>query len=219
MRKLYKATNWTYLGHTKGFRRTRQGYTATAQSPKLVFVKPLQAQARALLSRPLLEEPYRNGAPKIMLRAEQMSSLPDFFREMADPRRAQGRRHPLPTVLAIAAGASLCGMRGYKAIAGWAKSLGPKARERFGCRRENGQRIVPSEFVIRNVLVRVDPLELDRALQRWNEAYGEDDESLAIDGKTMCNAIDEQGHQTHIMSAIGHQTHACYTQKKSAPCP
>jgi hypothetical protein len=40
----------------------------------------------------------------------------------------------MPTVLAIAAGASLCGMRGCKAITGWARSLGPKARARFGCR-------------------------------------------------------------------------------------
>ena len=166
---IYKAASWLYLGQTKGFRRTRQGYTTTARAPKLVFVKPLQAHAQALLSRPILEEPYRHGAPKIMLSAEQMYALPHFFRAIADPRRAQGRRHPLPTVLAIAAGASLCGMRGYKAIAGWAKSLGPKARERFGCRRENGQRIVPSEFVIRNVLVRVDPLELDRALGDFRE--------------------------------------------------
>jgi len=215
---VYKAANWSYLGQTKGFRRTRQGYSTTARSPKLVFVKPLQAHARALLSRPILEKSYRNGEPKIMLRAEQMYALPHFFRAIADPRRAQGRRHPLPTVLAIASGASLCGMRGYKAIAGWAKSLGPKARERFGCRRENGRRVVPSEYVIRDVLVRVDPVELDAALQHWNEAYGEDDESLAIDGKTMCNAIDEAGQQTHIMSVVGHQTNTCYTQKKSAPC-
>ena len=190
---VYKAANWSYLGHTKGFRRTRQGYTATARSPKLVFVKPLQAHARALLSRPILEEPYRHGVPKIRLRAEQMYCLPDFFRNLADPRRAQGRRHPLPTILAIAAGASLCGIHGYKAIAGWAQSLGTKARERFGCRREKGRRVVPSEYVIRDVLVRIDPVALDRALQRWNEIYGEDDESLAIGGKTLCHAIDEQG--------------------------
>jgi hypothetical protein len=25
----------------------------------------------------------------------------------------------------------------------------------------------------------------------------------------MCNAIDDQGYQTHIMSAIGHQTKTC----------
>jgi len=47
-------------------------------------------------------------------------------------RRAQGRRHALCTVLAIAAGAILCGMRGHKAIADWAQSLGPKARQRYG---------------------------------------------------------------------------------------
>ena len=52
------------------------------------------------------------------------------------------------------------------------------------------------------------------ALQNWNETHGEKDESLAIDGKVMRNAIDEQGYQTHIMSAIGHQTKNCYTQKK-----
>lgn len=149
-----------------------------------------------------------------MLQAEHMQSLPYFFSDIPDPRRAQGRRHRLSTVLAIAAGAILCGMRGYRAISDWANSLGPKARERFRCRRENGRSIVPSEFVIRDVLVRVDPIHLDRALQRWNETYGRKDKSLAMDGKTMCNAIDEQGHQTHIMSVVGHETKNCYTQKK-----
>jgi hypothetical protein len=149
-----------------------------------------------------------------MLKAEQMRSLPQFFAEIPDPRRTHGRRHRLSTVLAIAAGAVLCGMRGYKAISDWANSLGPKARERFRCRREHGRYVVPSEYVIRDVLIRVDPLHLDSALQRWNGAYGKQDQSLAIDGKTMWNAIDDQGYQTHIMSAIGHETKNCYTQKK-----
>jgi hypothetical protein len=106
-----------------------------------------------------------------------------------------------------------------EAISDWAQSLGPKARERFNCRRENGRYVVPSNSAIRDVLIRVDPAELDRALQRWNQANGsENDQALAIDGKTMCNAIDEQGHQVHIMSAIGHQTKTCHTQKKSVRC-
>jgi len=215
---VYQAANWTYLGDTKGFRRLRQGYSATAQSPKKVFVKALQADARAVLSQPLLDPPYRRGAPKIMLTAGQMRSLPDFFADIPDPRRAKGRRHPLPAVLAIAAGAILCGMRGYKGISDWAQSLGPKARERFRCRRSNGEYIVPSEYIIRDVLIRVDPDRLDRALQRWNAAYGQRDSTLALDGKTMCNAIDENGQQVHVMSVIGHQTKICYTQKKSVPC-
>ena len=149
-----------------------------------------------------------------MLSANQMQSLPSFFADIPDPRRAQGRRHRLATILAIAAGATLCGMRGYRAIADWAQSLGKKARRRFGCRFANGSYLVPSAYIIRNVLIRVDPIHVDRALQRWNETYGVKDDSLAIDGKTMCNAIDEQGHQTHIMSVIGHETKNCYTQKK-----
>jgi hypothetical protein len=211
---IYKAANWIYVGDTKGFHRRRQGYSAAAHSPKMVFVKPLRSDAQTLLSRPILEPAYRIGGPKIMLKAQQMESLPYFFADIPDPRRAQGRRHPLPTVLAIAAGATLCGMRGYLAISDWAKSLGQKARERFGCRYEKRRYIVPSLSIIRDVLIRVDPVHLDRALQRWNQAYGQQDESLAIDGKTMRNAIDDQGHQTHIMSAIGHQSKACYTQKK-----
>jgi hypothetical protein len=154
----------------------------------------------------------------MMLTAEQMRTLPDFFADIADPRRAQGRRHPLPAVLAIATAAVLCGMRGYKAIAGWANDLTPRARERFRCRREKGIYRVPSEFIIRDVLIRVDPTAVDQACQRWNEAYARDDPSLAVDGKTMCNALDEHGRQTHIMSVVGHQTGVCHAQKKSVPC-
>jgi len=216
---IYKAANWIYVGDSKGFRRTRQGYSATAQSPKMVFVKPLISNVQELLSRPVLEPYYRTGGPKIMLSAQYMKSLPNFFADIPDPRRAQGLRHQLPTVLAIASAATLCGMRGYLAISDWAKSLGQKARERFGCRYENRRYIVPSMSIIRDVLVHVDPGHLDYALQRWNQIYAQQDESLAIDGKTMCNAIDDQGYQTHIMSAVGHQTKTCYTQKKSAPYP
>ena len=154
----------------------------------------------------------------MMLNAQQMQSLPSFFSAIHDPRRAQERRHRLTTVLAIAAGACLCGMRGYRAIADWANSLGKNARQRFGCRNANGRYIVPSEYIIRDVLIRVDPSHLDQALQNWNQIYATEDESLALDGKTMCNAIDDQGHQTHIMSVIGHQSKNCYAQKKWVPC-
>jgi hypothetical protein len=216
---VYKAANWLYVGDTKGFRRIRHGYTATAQSPKMVFLKPLQDDTRALLCRATLKPPYLTGGSKIMLTANQMQSLPSFFAAIPDPRRAQGRRHRLVTVLALAAGASLCGMRGYRAMADWAKSLGKQARRRFGCRYTKGRYLVPSESILRDVLIRVDPVHLDNALQRWNQTYAPEDESLSTDGKTMCNAIDELGHQTHILSVVGHESKNCYTQKKSAPCP
>src|SRR5271166_359793 len=110
-----------------------QRYRCVAQEG---LVKALQADARTVLSRSVLDPSYRMGAPRIMLTADQMRSLPDFFADIPDPRRRQGRRHPLPAILAIAAGAILCGMRGYKAIAEWADNLTPKARQRFRCRRD-----------------------------------------------------------------------------------
>lgn len=216
---IYKAANWIYVGDTKGFARTRNGYSATAHSPKMVFVKPLRPDAQTRLSAPILNPTDCIGGGNLMLKAQQMQSLPYFFADITDPRRCQGRRHRLSTVLAIATAATLCGMRGYQAISDWAQSLGQKARRRLGCRYQNDLHIVPSLSIIRDVLIRVDPVQLDQALQRWNQAYAQQDQTLAIDGKTMRNAFDAQGQRTHIMSAVGHQSKTCYTQKKSVPCP
>ena len=104
-----------------------------------------------------------------MLSAEKMHSLYDFFTDIPDPRRAQGRRHSLPTVLAISAAAVLCGREGYKAIWDWAKALGPKGRERFRCRYVKGSFQIPSESIFRDVLIRVEPEQLDLALQQWHK--------------------------------------------------
>lgn len=211
---IYHAANWQLIGNTKGYQRIRNGYSNTRQASKLVFVQLLQRNGRSLLSASPLPQHLVSGAPRMKLTAEQMRSLPGFFKTIHDPRRAQGRKHPIHVVLAIAAGAILCGMRGYKAISDWAQNLSPKARERFDCRFSRRKDSVPSESTIRNVLIRIAPVELDRALQQWNAQFGAIDESLAIDGKTMCNAVDDSGRQIHIMGVVGHQSKQSYTQKK-----
>lgn len=216
---VYRAANWRDLGLTRGFRRTRRtasGYSATADHPKRVFVRPLQRHTRARLNHPDRAALGLSGVPRMSLSAAQMRRLPQCFADIPDPRRAQGRRHRLTTVLALAAGASLCGMRGYKAIADWVGSLGQPARERFGCRYQDGNFVVPSLSVIRDCLIRVDPDTLDQALHTWSANTLEPNEALALDGKTMKGAIDEAGDQTHIVSVIGHDSGQCIAQKKSA---
>lgn len=215
---IYQASNWQYVGDTRGYQRIREGYSQTPSTPKRVFVQPLQRNTCAVLAHPLLNERYQTGVPRMKLTAAQMQSLPDFFKQIKDPRRAQGRRHPLYAVLAIATAAVLCGARGYKAISDWAQALSPTARARFRCCYRDRKYWVPSESILRDVLIRVAPAELDQAFQCWNTQFGAIDESLAIDGKTLCNAIDEDGRQAHVMSVIGHQSKQCYTQKKWAPC-
>jgi len=211
---VYRASNWHLVGYTRGFRRSTGGYSAQTEHKKMIFLKPLHPRALTHLSQHKLSHHYNLGEVKMKITAAQMRSLPDFFRAIEDPRRTQGLRHRLPSVLAIAAGAVLCGMRSYESISDWADSLTQKAREHFDCRYHKGRFEVPSLSLIRDVLVRVDPAELNASFKRWNDAYAQDDSSLAIDGKVMCNAIDKSGRQTQIMSAIGHETGICYTQKK-----
>lgn len=211
---VYRAANWLELGLTQGCRRVPGGYSVERDVPKRVFVRPLRPDARAWLTRPDRERLQLTGGDKLMLSAQQMCSLPKCFETIPDPRRRQGRKHSLATVLGLAAGGVLCGMHGYKAIHTWVKSLGQKALRRFDCRYENGRYVAPSEFVIRDCLVRVPPDTLERALTAWNQAWGLDDSALAIDGKTMKNAVDADGHQTHVVSVIGHESNVCHSQKK-----
>ena len=44
---VYRAANWTCVGRTRGFRRVRGGYRDAPGGPKLVFVRPLVADARS----------------------------------------------------------------------------------------------------------------------------------------------------------------------------
>jgi hypothetical protein len=216
---IYRAANWEHVGDTRGFRRTSKGYSLAHKSPKQIFVRSLTPRSQARLSQAILDPYYCYGAPKIMLTADQMRTLPAFFSDIPDPRRKQGQRHSLPCILAISAGAVLCGMEGYKAISQWADDLGQKARQRFGCRKRKSYYFVPSRTTFRETLISVNPDELDLALQGWNEQFAEEDEGLAIDGKTMRSSIDEKGRQTHIMGVVGHQTGRCHTKKKSERCP
>ena len=75
-------------------------------------------------------------------------------------------------MLALAAAATLCGMRGYKAISEWVDDLSPRALERFRVRRRDGHYRVPSLSAMRSLLIRVDPAQLDAALRAWHHTHG-----------------------------------------------
>lgn len=212
---VYRAANWIEVGHTRGFGREGPGYSEHAK-PKLVFVHPLSRTARARLRDPCLDTTLQHGIPRMTLTAEQMRSLPDFFRDIDDPRRRQGRRHALSTMLALAAAATLCGMRGYKAMSEWIDDLSPRVLERFRVRRSRSGHQVPSLSAIRSVLIRIDPDQFDAALRAWHQVHGPKDTAIAVDGKTIRGAIDDQGNRPHVLGAVGHHTGIPWSQKKSA---
>jgi hypothetical protein len=185
---LYLAANWKYVGDTRGFRRIPGGYSPTTQSPKKIFLRCLHPRARTVLSQATLDTRYTGEmeAPRLLLSVAQLCALPAFFRDVPDPRRAAGRRHTLSSVLAIAAGAYLCGARSCLAMSQWAEGLSQRIRQGLRCRCQRNHYLVPSILVIRKVLQRVDRGHLQQALERWNDHYGKTDASLIVQARALC---------------------------------
>jgi hypothetical protein len=74
---VYRAASWIYVGNRRGFSRTRTGYDATPTSPKKVFVKVLDTDARAWLSRPVLAPHNQSGVPELIPTAGQNLATAD----------------------------------------------------------------------------------------------------------------------------------------------
>ena len=213
---VYKADNWIEVGRSGGFQRCRGGYAAEKVTPKLVFVKPLVADARACLGAPRLAQADHHGGSRRMIAAHQMRALPAYFKGVPDPRKKYGKRYTIETILAIASAATLCGMSGYKAIGEWAQDLSQAARKRFGCRRRNGVFQAPTTNTIRELLIRVVPEDLDHALARWNKDNTRHNQAIALDGKTLCNAVNDDGSRTHLLAAVGHDSKTTLAKKNSS---
>jgi hypothetical protein len=181
---VYTAANWTYVGQTRGFRRIPGGYSTTTHEPKKIFLRPLHPQARARLCQASFDAAEEGR--KRMLKIDHLRALPEIFRDIPDPRREAGRRYPLYTVLAIAAGAYLCGARDFKAMWMWAQALPQSTRQRLRCRYERNTYLIPTEPVIRELLARVDRHHLEKALRHWNDRYAVSDESLTLHAQALC---------------------------------
>ncbi len=132
------------------------------------------------------------------LSTAQMRSLPAVFLGIDDPRRRDAVRH-----------ARLQGDRRL------ARQLSPRGLQRFRVRRRDGRDRPPGLSAIRSLLIRVDPARRDAALGTWHEAHGSGDSALAIDGKTIRGAIDDDGKQTHVPGIIGHDIRVARGQNQS----
>jgi predicted transposase YbfD/YdcC len=141
--------------------------------------------------------------------------LLDLLLEVSDGRSPQGRDHPAAVVLALTAAATVAGSRGYTAIAGWVADVPAEIisslYRRAGTRPPVTGR--PSRSTIWRVCTDADPAVLDTAISTWSAARHhhtstptEPDQPpgtlIRIDGKTVRGAVDPDGHQLHLVSAL-----------------
>jgi hypothetical protein len=133
--------------------------------------------------------------------------------QVVDPRQRKGRRYPLKTVLTIVALGTACGIKGIRGFASFADKLTDSQRKALRCpfNPHTGHYRAPGETCLRDVLVAINPAEVERALAVWMQGLDEAElRCVAIDGKTVKGTAqrDEEGHKTgslHLVMACTHE--------------
>lgn len=140
-------------------------------------------------------------------------SLRAALETVPDPRRGQGRRHPLGGVLALAVCAQLCGCRSLYAIAQWGQDCGAAIREALGLSRERGPCVATLHRVFRDL----DHAAYERVLGGWFAAPGvEEGEPVAVDGKTLRGIHGEEIAGVHLVAAYAQRTRAVLAEAQTA---
>ena len=200
---VYKATNWTLAGNTKGFSQNRSqkradqdntDYYIPNERPKNLWIKPLQTKAYSLLCANELPAKCQAGeglpaGVRSPLNHSQLTSLRHAFLELDDPRRAQSRRHPMSALLTLIALGLLMGARDMKGI--WNKVVGltQKQREIIGLivREKNSSRLrMPGYDCLNDFMNLLNPQDFGKVLTSWLQVnQGSLPASLALDGKSI----------------------------------
>jgi hypothetical protein len=193
---VYKATNWTQAGTTKGYSQDHTDYYIANGRPKKLWLKTLHPKACELMCARELPEVCKGalvgrGGARSPLKNAGLKSLRDAFLEVPDPRHPKSRRHPLSAMLSLIALGLLMGARDVLDI--WRKvaCLSQSQREAIGLQvrdKQSGRLKMPGYDALNDLLAAVDPGAYARALTAWLQANtGVLPRSLALDGKSVGN--------------------------------
>lgn len=159
-----------------------------------------------------VEETPITGVPL----SDTCCDLLKLLMEVPDGRRDQGRDHPVAVVLALSAAATVAGMRGYTAIAGWIADVPGEILADLYMRAGAAPAGPPSKSTIWRILSATDAELLDTAIGTWlatmamTGAMPADPSDmtdlplipLRLDGKTVRGAKDAEGNQLHLLAAL-----------------
>ena len=141
------------------------------------------------------------------------ASLVEQLADMEDPRRDEGKRHPLVTIVVMA----LCAVMGHannwpeieafaEAKAAWFSTFLPMPHG------------VPSQYTFRRVFLLLNPEELQERFLSWVSAVQVETEGdvVAIDGKTVRRAFTQGGKKgaIHMVNAWSSQNQMVLGQVK-----
>jgi hypothetical protein len=226
----YKASGWQSLGYSSGFKRVAQDFYQRHGRPKELWVKELDPRAwrwlRAKQLPPHLARHEKSTPPTCAVRTQQIPSLFERFHQVAEWRQRIGKRHGLPTVLAITALACLSGVgQGYRAVSRFSKRLTKLQRRALRCwiHPDTAKAQVPSEAVFQRVLQKVPRHHIEAIAIAWqNDLLGPvpATDAVVIDGKEvrggdvmLVNAIAQPSQRLLGVEAVDKKTNEIPTAR------
>jgi len=116
-------------------------------------------------------------------------NLIDNLNQVIDPRRKQGQRFPLTTVLLIIIMGILSGRYGYREIAVFSKANEKDLIKNLRIKHKR----IPSHVTIREVIMRIDFDSLNNAFFKWASAYVkiEKNDWISIDAKSIKSTVED----------------------------
>lgn len=226
----YKASGWQPLGYSSGFKRVAQDFYQRHDRPKQLWVKELDRRAwqwlRAKRLPPHLARHEKSVPPVCALKTQQMPSLLERFERVSEWRKPIGKRHKLPTVLAIIALACLSGVgQGYRAVSRFSKRLTKLQRLALRCwiHPDTAKSQVPSEAVFQRVLQEVPRDQVEKVLLQWQTNWlgpVPASDAVVLDGKEvrgadvmLVNAIAQPSQQLLGVEAVDKKTNEIPTAR------
>jgi hypothetical protein len=143
------------------------------------------------------------GAPLVGSLMTALAAIPDH-------RRAAGRRHALPAVLAFLCCGMLCGGRSLLAIAEWGRD-----HEAWCCAVFGFRRCTPCVSTLHRILTGLDVGSFETSLRTWIEPQLEAPitfEPVAIDGKAVRGAKEQHLPGAYLLSAFASRRGAVLAQ-------
>jgi hypothetical protein len=196
----YKASGWTLLGPTQGYRRSREDFYLAHDRPKQLWVRELRPGARTVLRGRNTPEALRKMVPvhppECLQTPEELGRMCLFFEGLGDWRKRK-LDFPLSSLITVSVCALLCQVcLGQRDLAAFAADLtvDQMAALHFprdwSCRHRRYR--PPSESSFFRMLSHTNSQQLERALLEWQEhVLGQRDrvgDQVAVDGKELLNS-------------------------------
>jgi hypothetical protein len=216
----YRACGFVAAGLTAGYGRSSRDYYMEHGQPKQLYLRELRPRVLSVLRRGRLPADLAEHEEKISgpcpLRATQLDSLLEVFKEFKDRRRGHGLRHLQPFVLACTAVAMLMGAGGYEAFAEECQKLTQRQLRALGCRLnpKTDRYHAPSDTTFFRVVSRLDADEFDLRIGQWMVAQEVSIlQGLAVDGKCLRGSGRTDGKPLQLLSAVSHRLRLTVAQE------